>query len=57
MDKEYVKEYGATTACCLHITAHWKGIVIEYCIIFFLMTNTINRNGSLSSTPLSHTLS
>ena len=24
-DKEYVKEYGATAACCLRITAPWKG--------------------------------
>ena len=23
-DKQYVKEYGATTACCLRITEHWK---------------------------------
>ena len=24
-DKEYMKEYGATTACSLRITKHWKG--------------------------------
>ena len=24
-DKEFVQEYGATTACCLRITEHWKG--------------------------------
>ena len=46
-DKEYVKEYGATTACCLCITTHWKGIVSEYSILSFLMINSIGRNGSL----------
>ena len=50
-DKEYVRENGATTACCLRITAHWKGI-IEYCIVSFLMINSIDKNGSLSSTSL-----
>jgi hypothetical protein len=24
-EKDYVAEYGATTACCLRITQHWKG--------------------------------
>ena len=53
-DKEYVNEYGATTACCLRVTAaHWKGIVIECCIVSFLKINSIDRNGSLSSTSLS----
>ena len=32
-DKEYVYEYGATTACCLRITNHWKGNHDSY---FFL---------------------
>ena len=53
-DKESVKEYGATTACCSLINAHWEGFVIEYCIISFFMINSIDRNGSLSSTSLSH---
>lgn len=53
-DKESVKEYGATTACCSLINAHWKGFVIEYCIISFFMINSIDRNGSLSPTFLSH---
>ena len=53
-DKEYVKEYGATTADCLRITAHWKGIVIEHCIGSYLMINSIDRNRSFSSTSLSH---
>ena len=53
-DKESVKEYGATTACCLFITAHRKGFVVEYCIVSFFMINSIDRNGSLSSTSLSH---
>ena len=25
-EKEYVKEYGATTACSLHLTNYWKGM-------------------------------
>ena len=25
-EKEYVKQYGATTACSLHLTNYWKGM-------------------------------
>ena len=28
-EKEYVKEYGATTACSLHLTNYWKGMFIN----------------------------
>ena len=28
-EKEYVDEFGATTACCLRITEYWKGNSVD----------------------------
>ena len=52
-DKEYVKEYGARTACCWYISLH-IGKVLLLNIVSFLMINSTDRSESLSSTSLSH---